>query len=65
MLPVDKVGAGDTMLAICSLAIIKDEHPEIVLLLGSLAASISIQSHGNKESVNIDLLTRIVEYILK
>ncbi len=62
---VDKVGAGDTMLAICSLAIIKDEHPEIVLLLGSLAASISIQSHGNKENVNIDLLTRIVEYILK
>jgi len=62
---VDKVGAGDTMLAICSLAIIRKQHPEVVLFLGSLAASISIQSHGNKENVNIDLLLRIVEYILK
>jgi rfaE bifunctional protein nucleotidyltransferase chain/domain len=62
---IDKVGSGDAMLAISSLALKNKLHPELVLFLGSLAASILVESIGNKEKVSLERLERIIEYILK
>ena len=65
MKSVDKVGAGDAMLSFCSLAKYLNLEPELILLIGSLAASISVQTSGNKHSVNYFELTNLLEYILK
>ena len=62
---VDKVGAGDAMLSLCSLAKYINLEPELILLIGSLAASVSVQTSGNKDSVNYFELTNLIEYILK
>jgi bifunctional ADP-heptose synthase (sugar kinase/adenylyltransferase) len=62
---VDKVGAGDAMLSISSLAIKQRLDSELVLFLGSIAAAISVKNIGNKVSVNINDLDRIIEYMLK
>jgi rfaE bifunctional protein kinase chain/domain/rfaE bifunctional protein nucleotidyltransferase chain/domain len=62
---VDKVGAGDAMLAISALAIKQNLEPELVLFLGSIAAAISVKSIGNKISVNIDELDKIIQFMLK
>jgi bifunctional ADP-heptose synthase (sugar kinase/adenylyltransferase) len=61
----DKVGAGDAMLSISSLAIKQGLDSELVLFLGSIAAAISVKNVGNKVSVNINDLDRIIEYMLK
>lgn len=62
---IDKVGAGDAMLSISSLAIKQGLDSELVLFLGSIAAAISVKNVGNKVSVNINDLVRIIEYMLK
>ena len=62
---VDKVGAGDAMLAIASIGLKLKLDPELILFMSSLAASISIESIGNKESVTFEKIDRIMEYVLK
>jgi rfaE bifunctional protein nucleotidyltransferase chain/domain len=62
---IDKVGAGDAMLSISSLAINQGLDSELVLFLGSIAAAISVKNVGNKVSVNINDLVRIIEHMLK
>ena len=62
---VDKVGAGDAMLSIVSLALKQNLDPEIVLLLGSIAAGINVNNVGNKVAVNIEEVLRIIKFILK
>ena len=61
---VDKVGAGDAMLSISSLAIKQGLDSELVLFLGSIAAAISVNNIGNKICVNINDLDRIIEHML-
>jgi len=62
---VDKVGAGDAMLAIASMGLKLELDPELVLFISSLAASISVESIGNKESVTVEKIDRMIEYVLK
>ena len=62
---VDKVGAGDTMLAIASMGLKLKLDPELILFMSSLAASISVESIGNKESVTVEKIDRMIEYVLK
>ena len=62
---VDKVGAGDAMLSIVSLALKQNLDTEIVLLLGSIAAGINVNNIGNKVPVNIEEVLRIIKFILK
>jgi rfaE bifunctional protein kinase chain/domain/rfaE bifunctional protein nucleotidyltransferase chain/domain len=62
---IDKVGAGDTMLALASLGFKLKLDPELVLFISSLAASISVENIGNSENITYDKLDRILEYILK
>jgi hypothetical protein len=53
------------MLSIAALAIKKNLEPELVLFLGSIAAAISVKNIGNKVSININELDRIIEYMFK
>ncbi len=62
---VDKVGAGDSMLAVASMGLKLKIDPELILFMSSLAASISVESIGNKESVTVEKIDRIIEYIFK
>ena len=61
---VDKVGAGDAMLAIASMGLNLKLDPELVLFISSIAAAISVESVGNKENVTLEKIDRILEYIL-
>mgnify|MGYP005990146331 CR=1 FL=1 len=62
---VDKVGSGDAMLSIISLCLRLKLDPNLILFLGSLAASFSVESLGNKKSINFKDLDRSIEYMLK
>jgi len=62
---VDKVGAGDSMLAITSMGLKLNLDPELILFLGSIAAAISVENIGNKTNISFEKIDRILEYILK
>ena len=65
MKSTDKVGAGDAMLSIVSLGFKLNLKPELTLLLGSIAASMSVENIGNKESIDFYKFDRTIEYLLK
>ena len=62
---MDKVGAGDAMLSIISIAlnIGIDEH--LSMLLGSLAAAQSVESMGNSVFVDKNKMLRVIESLIK
>ena len=62
---IDKVGAGDAFLAMASLALAQNYDPELSLFLGSLASASSVETIGNKNSINYDYINRSVEFLLK
>ena len=53
------------MLSLTSSLLYSKIDPQIALFLGSLASSITVQSPGNKVSVQSSDLERIIEFILK
>lgn len=62
---VDKVGAGDAMLALISLGIKQKINPEIVLFLGSIASAISVNSIGNKIAIDFNEVDRFLKFNLE
>jgi len=62
---VDKVGAGDTLYALTSLAFSVNMPHDLSLLLGSLAATETIAAVGNSKSLGKDTMLKIVETIFK
>ena len=62
---VDKIGAGDTMLSIIGPCIKSNLDKDITLLIGSLAASQSVETIGNKNSINKTSMLRTLENLLK
>ena len=63
--PVDKVGAGDAMLAILSILLKNKIDPSISLLIASLVSSNVVNNIGNKYSISKLELERSLEYLLK
>ena len=63
--PVDKVGAGDAMLAILSILLKNKIDPLISLLIASLVSSNVVNNIGNKYSISKLELERSLEYLLK
>ena len=53
------------MLSMVSLGFKLNLHPQIILLLGSIAASFSVETIGNKESLDFYKFDRTIEYLLK
>ncbi len=63
--PIDKIGAGDCMLAILSLLLKNKIHPKVSLLIASLAASKVINNIGNRYTLDKIELERDLEFLLK
>ena len=62
---VDKIGSGDTMLSLVSLSLRHGLNSDISLLLSSLGAAQSVETIGNKHSLNKHKVLRHLENILK
>ena len=62
---VDKVGAGDAMLSILSLCLKAKIPEDLSLLMGSIAATHSVESIGNSSFINKDKIMRQIEYLIK
>lgn len=62
---IDKVGAGDAMLAMMALCLKSEFAYDLSLLIGSLAASFSTETMGNKEPVSKIKILKSVEHLLK
>lgn len=63
--PLDKVGAGDSMLALLSLFLKNKFHPLTSLLISSLLSSIVVNNMGNSYSASRTDIERNLEYIFK
>ena len=63
--PIDKVGAGDSMLAILSVLLKHKIDPSVSLLIASIVLSIVVNNIGNKYSINKIELEKSLEYLLK
>ena len=62
---VDKIGAGDTMLSLISLCMKSSISYNLSLLIGSLAAALSVKNYGNKKEINKVQLIKSIENLLK
>ena len=62
---VDKVGAGDAMLAIIAICLKSGFNRELALLAASLAAAQSVETMGNKETISKIQILKTLENILK
>jgi len=63
--PVDKIGAGDSMLAILSILLKNRINPSTSLLIASLLSSIVVNNMGNSYSASRIEIERNLEYLLK
>ena len=63
--PIDKVGAGDSMLAILSILLKNKINPAISLLIASLVSANVVDNIGNKYSINRAEIERNLEFLLK
>ena len=62
---VDKVGAGDAMLSIISIALKVGIDKHLSMLLGSLAAAQSVESMGNSMFVDKNKMLKVIESLIK
>jgi len=62
---VDKVGAGDAMLSVISIALNIGLDKRLSLLLGSLAAAQSVESMGNSLFVDKNKMLKVIESLIK
>jgi rfaE bifunctional protein kinase chain/domain/rfaE bifunctional protein nucleotidyltransferase chain/domain len=63
--PVDKLGAGDSMLAILSVLLKNKTNPLVALFIASIVASSVVNNVGNKYTANRAEIDRSLEFILK
>lgn len=62
---VDKIGAGDSMLTLMSFLIFSKIDKFFSLLVGSLAAAITVKGIGNKNIVDKESLLRYIKFLFK
>ena len=62
---VDKIGAGDAMLALLSISLFNTGKETLSLLLGSLAAAQSVESIGNSISISKTTLLKTIQHTFK
>ena len=62
---IDKIGAGDTMLALIAMCLKSKMDDDISLLISSLAAAKSIENYGNETSIKKIEILKTLENILK
>lgn len=62
---VDRIGAGDSYLALSALCFAKKFPPIIAGFLGSVAAAMSVQMTGNQEAIKKSSLSKFVTRLMK
>ena len=62
---VDKIGAGDAMLALLSISLFNTGKETLSLLLGSLAAAQSVESLGNSIPISKTTLLKTIQHAFK
>lgn len=62
---IDKIGAGDTMLSLISLCLKKKLDENLSLLIGSIAAALSVKNYGNKKNISKIEIQKSLENLLK
>ena len=62
---IDKVGAGDAMLAIISICLKANIPEDLAIFIGSLAGANAVENIGNSKSINRREILRQIEYIIK
>jgi len=62
---VDKIGSGDAMLSLTSIALRSGYDERVSLLLGSLAAAQSVETIGNSKFVNKNEILKTIEHAIK
>ena len=62
---VDKIGAGDAMLALLSCTLKSGFDPDISLFMGSLAAAQSVETIGNSVPVSKTQLLKTFSHAIK
>ena len=62
---IDKVGAGDSMLAMISLCMKIKMPRDLTLFLGSLAGATAVESIGNSSFINKEGLLRKIQFSIK
>ena len=62
---MDRVGAGDTLLAVTALCFAADVPEDLTLLLGNLAAAEAVASTGTGNRLNKVSLQKAVQTLLK
>ena len=62
---VDKIGSGDSMLSLLSLALASGLDDDLSLLIGSLAAAESVESIGNSKNIKKHEILKSLNYMLK
>lgn len=62
---IDKIGAGDSMLSLLSLALKNGHDENLSLYLGSLAASQSVETIGNSKSINKTIILKSIKHMLQ
>jgi rfaE bifunctional protein kinase chain/domain len=62
---VDKIGAGDAILALISVSLFNDNAPDLSLFIGSLAAAQSVETIGNSVPVSKTLLLKTIQHVFK
>ncbi len=62
---IDTVGAGDTLFAICSIAIGSKVDKKISMMMGAISAGFAINRIGNKFYYNFQTLKKHLTHIFK
>jgi sugar/nucleoside kinase (ribokinase family) len=63
--PVDKVGAGDTLLTIFSIFFFITKCPHLSMLIASIAAGENVKNFANSYQLDQKNLIKIIQHILK
>jgi rfaE bifunctional protein nucleotidyltransferase chain/domain len=62
---IDRVGAGDSLLALSSLCLAKKYPLKLASFIGSIASAMDVQIIGNKDSIKKDALLKFITRLFK
>lgn len=62
---IDKVGAGDTLLAVISILLYNKCDIDVSLFVASVCAAESVESIGNSNTINLNYTLKRIEHMLK
>ena len=61
---VDKIGTGDTLMAIFAILLKSTNDPELSLFISSIAASHNVQSIGNSVKIGPNLILKTLQHLI-